>query len=134
MKIAVVGATGMVGRVMLQLLEERKMNIDTLLPVASKKSVGKEITFNGKQIKIVSMEEAIDAKPEIALFSAGGDTSVEWAPKFAKAGTTVIDNSSAWRMDPNHKLIVPEINADILTKEDKIIANPNCSTIQMVMA
>jgi len=134
MKIAVVGATGMVGRVMLQLLEERKMNIDTLLPVASKKSVGKEITFNGKQIKIVSMEDAIAAKPEIALFSAGGDTSVEWAPKFAEAGTTVIDNSSAWRMNPSHKLIVPEINADILTKEDKIIANPNCSTIQMVMA
>ena len=134
MKIAVVGATGMVGRVMLQLLEARQMNIDTLLPVASKKSVGKEITFNGKQIKIVSMEDAIAAKPEIALFSAGGDISLEWAPKFAEAGTTVIDNSSAWRMNPENKLIVPEINADILTKDDKIIANPNCSTIQMVMA
>ena len=134
MKIAVVGATGMVGKVMLQLLEERKMSIDTLLPVASKKSVGKEITFNGKQVKIVSMEDAIAAGPEIALFSAGGDTSMEWAPKFAEAGTTVIDNSSAWRMNPLNKLIVPEINADILTKEDKIIANPNCSTIQMVMA
>tara|TARA_R110002050_G_scaffold149463_1_gene276062 strand:- start:110015 stop:111004 length:990 start_codon:yes stop_codon:yes gene_type:complete len=134
MKIAVVGATGMVGRVMLQLLEERQMNIDTLLPVASKKSVGKEITFNGKKVKIVSMEDAIAAKPEIALFSAGGETSLEWAPKFAAVGTTVIDNSSAWRMNPAHKLIVPEINADLLTKEDKIIANPNCSTIQMVMA
>ena len=134
MKIAVVGATGMVGRVMLQLLEERKMDIDTLLPVASKKSIGTEITFNGKQVTIVSMKDAIAAKPEIALFSAGGGVSVEWAPKFAEAGTTVIDNSSAWRMNPNTKLIVPEINADILTKEDKIIANPNCSTIQMVMA
>jgi len=134
MKIAVVGATGMVGRVMLQLLEERHMSIDTLLPVASKKSVGKEITFNGKQIKIVSIEDAIAAQPEIALFSAGGDISLEWAPKFAEAGITVIDNSSAWRMNPGNKLIVPEINADILTKDDKIIANPNCSTIQMVMA
>lgn len=134
MKIAVVGATGMVGRVMLQLLEERKMKIDTLVPVASKNSVGKEVTFNGKQVKIVSLENAVAAKPEIALFSAGGDISLEWAPKFAEAGTTVIDNSSAWRMNPAHKLIVPEINADILTKEDKIIANPNCSTIQMVMA
>ena len=134
MKIAVVGATGMVGKVMLQLLEERKMSIETLLPVASKKSVGNEITFNGKQVKIVSMEDAIAAKPEIALFSAGGDASLEWAPKFAEVGTTVIDNSSAWRMNPSNKLIVPEINADILSKEDKIIANPNCSTIQMVMA
>jgi len=134
MKIAVVGATGMVGRVMLHLLEERKMKIDTLLPVASKKSVGKEISFNGKQVKIVSIEDAIAAKPEIALFSAGGDISLDWAPKFAEVGTTVIDNSSAWRMNPDNKLIVPEINADILTKEDKIIANPNCSTIQMVMA
>ena len=134
MKVAVIGATGMVGRVMLQLLEERKMNIDTLLPVASKKSVGKEISFNGKKVKIVSMDDAIAAKPEIALFSAGGEASLEWAPKFAKVGTTVIDNSSAWRMNPKHKLIVPEINANQLTKEDKIIANPNCSTIQLVMA
>ena len=134
MNIAVVGATGMVGRVMLQLLEERGMNIDTLLPVASKKSIGKEITFNGKQVKIVSMEDAIAAQPEIALFSAGGEASLEWAPKFAEAGITVIDNSSAWRMNPNNKLIVPEINAEELTKDDKIIANPNCSTIQMVMA
>ena len=134
MKVAVIGATGMVGRVMLQLLEERKMNIDTLLPVASKKSVGKEISFNGKKVKIVSMDDAIAAKPEIALFSAGGEASLEWAPKFAEVGTTVIDNSSAWRMNPKHKLIVPEINANQLTKEDKIIANPNCSTIQLVMA
>lgn len=134
MKVAVVGATGMVGRVMLQLLEDRKMKIDTLLPVASSKSVGNEITFNGKQVKIVSMQDAIDAKPEIALFSAGGDISMEFAPQFAAVGTTVIDNSSAWRMHPDHKLIVPEINAEILTTEDKIIANPNCSTIQMVMA
>jgi aspartate-semialdehyde dehydrogenase len=134
MKIAVVGATGMVGRVMLQLLEERNFKLDTLLPVASEKSVGQEISFNGKQVKIVSMQDAIAAKPEIALFSAGGEASIEWAPKFAEAGTTVIDNSSAWRMNPNNKLIVPEINANQLTKEDKIIANPNCSTIQMVMA
>ena len=134
MKVAVVGATGMVGRVMLQLLEERKMNIDTLIPVGSKRSVGKKIFFNGKKVSIVSMEDAIAAKPEIALFSAGGEASLEWAPKFAEAGTTVVDNSSTWRMNPKNKLIVPEINADILTKEDKIIANPNCSTIQMVMA
>jgi aspartate-semialdehyde dehydrogenase len=134
MKVAVVGATGMVGRVMLQLLEERKMEIDTLIAVGSKRSVGKKITFNGKDVSIVSMEDAIAAKPEIALFSAGGEASLEWAPKFADVGTTVIDNSSAWRMNPANKLIVPEINADILTKEDKIIANPNCSTIQMVMA
>ena len=134
MKIAVVGATGMVGRVMLQLLEERKMKIDTLLPVASKKSVGKEISFDGKKVKIVSMEDAIEAKPQIAIFSAGGEASLQWAPKFAEVGTTVIDNSSAWRMNPGNKLIVPEINANQLTKEDKIIANPNCSTIQMVMA
>ncbi len=134
MKIAVVGATGMVGRVMLQLLEERNVRLDTLLPVASERSVGKEISFRGKKVKIVSMQDAINARPEIALFSAGGDTSVAFAPKFVEAGTTVIDNSSAFRMNPNNKLIVPEINADILTKEDKIIANPNCSTIQMVMA
>ncbi|MGB0390049.1 MAG: aspartate-semialdehyde dehydrogenase [Salibacteraceae bacterium] len=134
MKIAVVGATGMVGRVMLQLLEERNVKLDTLLPVASEKSVGKEISFKGKKVKIVSMLDAIEAKPEIALFSAGGEASLEWAPQFAKNGTTVIDNSSAWRMNPENKLIVPEINADQLTKKDKIIANPNCSTIQMVMA
>lgn len=134
MKIALVGVTGMVGRVMLQLLEERNLRVDTLLPVASEKSVGKEISFKGKQIKIISMQNAIDAHPEIALFSAGGDIALVFAPQFAAVGTTVIDNSSAFRMHPSHKLIVPEINADQLTKEDKIIANPNCSTIQMVMA
>lgn len=134
MKIALVGVTGMVGRVMLQLLEERNLRVDTLLPVASEKSVGKEISFKGKQIKIISMQDAIEAHPEIALFSAGGDIALAFAPQFAAVGTTVIDNSSAFRMHPSHKLIVPEINADQLTKKDKIIANPNCSTIQMVMA
>ena len=134
MKVAVVGATGMVGEVMLQVLTERNFPVTELIPVASEKSVGKEIGFKGKKFKVVSMQTAIDMKPEIAVFSAGGDTSKEWAPKFAEAGTTVIDNSSAWRMDPTKKLVVPEINASILTKDDKIIANPNCSTIQMVMA
>ena len=134
MKIAVVGATGMVGRVMLEVLEERQVKVDQLLPVASGKSIGQEILFGGKEFKIVSMEDAVAAKPNIALFSAGGDVSLEWAPKFAAVGTTVIDNSSAWRMHPDHKLVVPEINASVLTKDDKIIANPNCSTIQMVMA
>ena len=133
MKVAVVGATGMVGEVMLQVLAERNFPVTELIPVASEKSVGKEITFKGKNYKIVGMQEAIDRKADIALFSAGGDTSKEWAPKFAEAGTTVIDNSSAWRMDTGKKLIVPEINASTLTKDDKIIANPNCSTIQMVM-
>lgn len=134
MKVAVVGATGMVGEVMLQVLTERNFPVTELIPVASEKSVGKEIEFKGKMFKVVSMQTAIDMKPEIAVFSAGGDTSKEWAPKFAEAGTTVIDNSSAWRMDPTKKLVVPEINAAVLTKDDKIIANPNCSTIQMVMA
>ena len=133
MKIAVVGATGMVGQVMLKVLEERNLPITELIPVASEKSVGKKITFKSKQYDIVSMETAISMKPEIAIFSAGGSTSLEYAPKFAEVGCTVIDNSSAWRMDPTKKLVVPEINASILTKEDKIIANPNCSTIQMVM-
>lgn len=133
MKIAVVGATGMVGQVMLKVLEERNLPITELIPVASEKSVGKKITFKSKQYDIVSMETAISMKPEIAIFSAGGSTSVEYAPKFAEVGCTVIDNSSAWRMDPTKKLVVPEINAHVLTKEDKIIANPNCSTIQMVM-
>ena len=133
MKIAVVGATGMVGQVMLKVLEERNLPITELIPVASEKSVGKKITFKSKQYDIVSMETAISMKPEIAIFSAGGSTSLEYAPKFAKVGCTVIDNSSAWRMDPTKKLVVPEINAHVLTKEDKIIANPNCSTIQMVM-
>ena len=134
MKIAVVGATGMVGEVMLKVLAERNFPITELIPVASEKSVGKEIEFKGKKYKVVGMQTAVDMKPTIAVFSAGGETSLEWAPKFAEAGTTVIDNSSAWRMDPSKKLIVPEINASELTKEDKIIANPNCSTIQMVLA
>jgi aspartate-semialdehyde dehydrogenase len=134
MKIAVVGATGMVGEVMLKVLEERNFPITELIPVASEKSVGKEIEFKGKKYKVVGMQTAVEMKPTIAVFSAGGETSLEWAPKFAEAGTTVIDNSSAWRMDPSKKLIVPEINASELTKEDKIIANPNCSTIQMVLA
>ncbi|MGS2762341.1 aspartate-semialdehyde dehydrogenase [Sinomicrobium sp. M5D2P9] len=134
MKVAVVGATGMVGEVMLQVLEERRFPITELLPVASERSVGKEISFQGKLHKVVSLADAVAARPAIALFSAGGATSLEWAPKFAEAGTIVIDNSSAWRMDPEKKLVVPEINATEITKEDRIIANPNCSTIQMVMA
>jgi aspartate-semialdehyde dehydrogenase len=134
MKIAVVGATGLVGSKMLQVLEERKFPVKELIPVASAKSVGKELLFQGKRWNVVSMEEAIALKPSIALFSAGGSTSLTWAPRFAAAGITVIDNSSAWRMDPTKKLIVPEINANQLTKSDKIIANPNCSTIQMVVA
>lgn len=134
MKIAVVGATGLVGTKMLEVLAERNFPVSELIPVASERSVGKEITFKGKKYKVHSMQQAIDAKPQIALFSAGGDTSKEWAPKFAAAGITVIDNSSAWRMDTTKKLVVPEVNANILTAEDKIIANPNCSTIQMVVA
>lgn len=134
MKIAVVGATGMVGEVMLQVLAERNFPITELIPVASEKSVGKEIEFKGNKYKVVGLATAVEMKADIALFSAGGETSLEWAPKFAAAGTTVIDNSSAWRMDETKKLIVPEINASALTKEDKIIANPNCSTIQMVLA
>jgi len=134
MKVAVVGATGMVGEVMLKVLAERNFPITELIPVASERSVGKDIEYKGKKYKVVSLDTAVSMKPQIALFSAGGDTSKEWAPKFAEAGTTVIDNSSAWRMDPTKKLVVPEINAGELTKEDKIIANPNCSTIQMVLA
>lgn len=134
MKIAVVGATGMVGTIMLKLLEERNFPVSELLVVASKKSIGKEIIFKGTRITVIGLEEAVLAKPAIALFSAGGSISLEWAPKFAEIGTTVIDNSSAWRMDPTKKLVVPEINATSLTSEDKIIANPNCSTIQLVMA
>lgn len=134
MKVAVVGATGLVGTKILQVLEERNFPVTELIPVASEKSVGKEVTFKGKQYKIVSMTDAIAAKPAVALFSAGGGTSLEWAPKFAEAGITVVDNSSAWRMDPTKKLVVPEINADELSVNDKIIANPNCSTIQMVVA
>jgi len=134
MKVAVVGATGLVGTKMLQVLAERNFPVTELLPVASAKSVGKEITFKGKQYKIVSMDEAIASKCDIAIFSAGGSTSLEDAPRFAAVGTTVVDNSSAWRMDPTKKLVVPEVNAHVLTAEDKIIANPNCSTIQMVVA
>ncbi len=134
MKIAVVGATGMVGNVMLEVLAEGKLPITELLLVASERSVGKEMVFEGKTHTVIGLETAVEARPDIALFSAGGSTSLEWAPKFAAVGTTVIDNSSAWRMEQDKKLIVPEINADQLTPEDKIIANPNCSTIQMVMA
>lgn len=134
MKIAVVGATGLVGTKMIQVLEERNFNITEFIPVASERSVGKEVTFKGKKYKVVGMQTAIDLNPSIALFSAGGSTSLEWAPRFAAAGITVIDNSSAWRMDATKKLVVPEINATELTATDKIIANPNCSTIQMVVA
>jgi len=133
MKIAVVGATGLVGTKMLQVLEERNFPVTELIPVASERSIGKEITFKNKKYKIVSAEDAIALKPAIAIFSAGGGTSLALAPKFAEAGVTVIDNSSAWRMNPTKKLVVPEVNADVLTKDDKIIANPNCSTIQMVL-
>ena len=134
MKIAVVGATGLVGSVMLKVLEERKFPCETVIPVASEKSIGKKVKYNNADIEVVGMEQAISLKPDIAIFSAGGETSLKWAPEFANAGITVIDNSSAWRMHTDKKLIVPEINASLLTKEDKIIANPNCSTIQMVVA
>ena len=134
MKVAVVGATGLVGTKMLQILAERNFPVTELIPVASERSIGKEVEFKGEKYKVVSASDAIAARPAVALFSAGGSTSLEWAPKFAAAGITVIDNSSAWRMDPTKKLVVPEINADALTAEDKIIANPNCSTIQMVVA
>ncbi len=134
MKLAVVGATGMVGTVMLEVLAERNFPFTELLLVASEKSVGKTLAFKGKDYTIIGLQDAVNQKPDIALFSAGGTTSLEWAPKFAEVGTTVVDNSSAWRMDATKKLVVPEINADSLTKEDKIIANPNCSTIQMVVA
>jgi aspartate-semialdehyde dehydrogenase len=134
MKVAVVGATGLVGEVMLKVLAERNFPVSELIPVASERSIGKLISFAGNDYKVVGMQTAIDMKPNIALFSAGGDTSLEWAPKFAEAGITVIDNSSAWRMDQSKRLVIPEINATQLTSEDKIIANPNCSTIQMVVA
>ena len=134
MKIAIVGATGMVGNVILQVLAERNFEMTELIPVASERSVGKHISFKNKDYTIVSLQDAVNKHPDIALFSAGGDTSLEWAPKFEAVGTTVIDNSSAWRMDPEKKLVVPEINGDVLTNNDKIIANPNCSTIQLVMA
>ena len=133
MKVAVVGATGMVGRVLLQLLEERKFPVTELIPVASERSAGMLVDFNGKQYKVVTLNQAVALKPDVALFSAGGSTSLEWAPKFAEVGCRVIDNSSAWRMDPAIKLVVPEVNGDALTADDMIIANPNCSTIQLVM-
>ena len=134
MRVAVVGVTGMVGEIMRNVLEERNFPITEFLPVASARSVGKTITFQGKDYTVIGLEDAVAQAPDFALFSAGGQTSLDWAPKFAAVGTTVIDNSSAWRMHPDHKLIVPEINADQLIPDDKIIANPNCSTIQMVMA
>lgn len=133
MKVAVIGATGMVGRVMLQVLKEQNFPITTLIPVASENSVGNKIEFGGLEFEVVGLQSAVELRPDIAIFSAGGETSLNWAPKFAEVGTVVIDNSSAWRMNPSKKLIVPEINGHLLTKEDKIIANPNCSTIQLVM-
>ncbi|MBW6501578.1 MAG: aspartate-semialdehyde dehydrogenase, partial [Bacteroidales bacterium] len=134
MKVSVLGATGMVGRVMIKLLEERNFPVSQLIPAASERSVGKEITFKGKPVKVVSVEEAVEAGPKFAIFSAGASVSKEWAPVFAESGAVVIDNSSAWRMEENIPLIVPEINSHVLRKGDRIIANPNCSTIQMVMA
>ncbi len=133
MKVAVVGATGMVGGVMLKVLQERKFPLTELIPVASEKSVGQKVSFDGKDYTVVNLQTAVDLKPDFAIFSAGGSTSLEWAPKFAEVGTVVIDNSSAWRMDPDKKLIVPEVNGHLLSSTDKIIANPNCSTIQLVM-
>ena len=134
MKLAVVGATGMVGEVMLKILSERNFPLTELIPVASERSVGKKIYYQGNSLEVLGLSTAVSMAPDVALFSAGGDTSLEWAPKFAEVGTVVIDNSSAWRMDPNKKLIIPEINSQILSKKDRIIANPNCSTIQMLMA
>jgi aspartate-semialdehyde dehydrogenase len=134
MKVAVVGATGMVGNVMLKVLREQNFPITELIPVASEKSVGNTLDFGGLQFTVVGLATAVDMRPDVAIFSAGGETSLEWAPKFAAVGTTVIDNSSAWRMDPTKKLVVPEINGNLLTKDDKIIANPNCSTIQLLLA
>ena len=134
MKLAVVGITGMVGQEMIDVLEEMNFHIDEFIPVASERSIGKKIEYNGSEYEVIGMEDAVKLKPNIAIFSAGGSVSLEWAPKFAEVGTTVVDNSSAWRMDETKKLIIPEINGDILTKDDKIIANPNCSTIQMLMA
>ena len=134
MKVAVVGATGMVGGVMLEVLAERNFPVTELIPVASERSKGKQLSFKGKDYNVVTLEDAVGMKPDIALFSAGGSTSLEWAPKFAEAGTTVVDNSSAWRMNPDKLLVVPEINGNLIDAEHKIIANPNCSTIQLVLA
>ena len=134
MRVAVVGVTGMVGNVMLEVLAEHKFPVTELIPVASEKSVGNKITFQGTEYTVIGLQQAVSLKPDLALFSAGATVSKEWAPKFAQVGTTVVDNSSAWRMDDTKKLVIPEINADVLTKDDKIIANPNCSTIQMLVA
>ena len=134
MRVAVVGVTGMVGNVMLEVLKEHNFPVTELIPVASEKSIGKKINFKGKEYSVIGLEQAISLKPDVALFSAGASVSKEWAPRFAQVGTTVVDNSSAWRMDETKKLVIPEINADVLTKDDKIIANPNCSTIQMLVA
>lgn len=134
MKVAVVGATGLVGTVMLEVLQERNFPVTELLPAASERSVGKEVQFRGKPVKVIGLTKAVEARPDVAIFSAGGGVSKKWAPRFAAAGTTVVDNSSAWRMDSTKKLVVPEVNAHVLTPQDKIIANPNCSTIQMVVA
>ena len=134
MKLAIIGVTGMVGQEVLNVLDEMNFQIDEFIAVASERSIGKKVMFNGSSFKVISMQDAINLKPDIAIFSAGGNTSLLWAPKFAELGAVVIDNSSAWRMDKSKKLIIPEINGDILTKKDKIIANPNCSTIQMLMA
>ena len=134
MRVAVVGVTGMVGNVMLEVLKEHNFPVTELIPVASEKSIGKKINFKGKEYSVIGLEQAVSLKPDVALFSAGASVSKEWAPRFAKVGTTVVDNSSAWRMDETKKLVIPEINADVLTKDDKIIANPNCSTIQMLVA
>ena len=134
MRVAVVGVTGMVGNVMLEVLKEHNFPVTELIPVASEKSIGKKINFKGKEYSVIGLEQAVSLKPDIALFSAGASVSKEWAPRFAQVGTTVVDNSSAWRMDETKKLVIPEINADVLTKDDKIIANPNCSTIQMLVA
>ena len=134
MRVAVVGVTGMVGNVMLEVLKEHNFPVTELIPVASEKSIGKNINFKGKEYSVIGLEQAVSLKPDVALFSAGASVSKEWAPRFAQVGTTVVDNSSAWRMDETKKLVIPEINADVLTKEDKIIANPNCSTIQMLVA
>ena len=134
MRVAVVGVTGMVGNVMLKVLAEHNFPVTELIPVASEKSVGKKIVFKGTEYTVIGLQQAVSLKPDVALFSAGASVSKEWAPKFAQVGTTVVDNSSAWRMDPTKKLVIPEINADVLTKDDKIIANPNCSTIQMLVA
>ena len=134
MRVAVVGVTGMVGNVMLEVLAEHNFPVTELIPVAAEKSVGKKIVFKGTEYTVIGLQQAVSLKPDVALFSAGASVSKEWAPKFAQVGTTVVDNSSAWRMDPTKKLVIPEINADVLTKDDNIIANPNCSTIQMLVA